>query len=185
MTLWIQNREKAEQHRQAKWTSKERFKREQCGCCRQACEGRPTHLYMRSKCKASSFISNSSENSPHLWKLAAKWVPHKLSDEQKRQRVNDACDLLSRFELDEPKCVMDVITGDETRVPFYSIASKCRKTKHGWNQMTRDTKSTSPDFRAGRGCLPSSSTTRGLWQLMFCLLTVPPQGHIMQKQLSP
>ena len=33
MAVWIQNRVKGELHRQAKWTSTERFKRQQCGCC--------------------------------------------------------------------------------------------------------------------------------------------------------
>ena len=60
-----------------------------------------------------------------LRKLAAKWVPHKLTDEQKHQHVNVACDLLSCFEPDH-KCMTDVITGDETWVPFYGIARKCR-----------------------------------------------------------
>ena len=89
--------------------------------------------------------------------------------------LNVARDLLSCFEPDGPKRVTDVITRDETWVPANA------GTKHGWVQTTRDTKSVSPDFRAGGGCLPPSST-RGLWQLMFCLLTTPPQVHIMQKQ---
>ena len=42
-------------------------------------------------------------------------------------------------------------------------------TKHGWAQLTRDTKYASPDFRAGIGGIPSSSTTRALWQLLFCV----------------
>ena len=54
MALWIQHREKGEQRRQARRTSKERFKREQCGCCGPAREGRPTHLCTRSKCQAFS-----------------------------------------------------------------------------------------------------------------------------------
>ena len=44
--------------------------------------------------------------------------PIKLTDEQKRQRVNVARDLLRRVEPDGPKRVTDVTTGDETFVPF-------------------------------------------------------------------
>ena len=65
-------------------------------------------------------------NDLHLRKLAAKWVPHKLTEEQKKQRVHAARDLLNRFEPNGPKRLTDVVTGDETWVPFFGIASKRR-----------------------------------------------------------
>ena len=65
----------------------------------------------------------------HLQKLAANLIPHKLTDEQKHQRVVVAHDQLSRFEPDEPERVTDVIKGNETYVPFCGIASKRMKKK--------------------------------------------------------
>lgn len=63
----------------------------------------------------------------HLRKLVAKRIPQNLTDEQKRQRVNVARDLLSRFKPDGPGRVTDVIRGDKTWVPSYGITSKRRK----------------------------------------------------------
>ena len=62
-------------------------------------------------------------NDLHLRKLAAKWVPHKMTEEMKKQRVHAARDLLNRFEPNEPKSVTNVVTRDETWVPFFGIAS--------------------------------------------------------------
>ena len=62
----------------------------------------------------------------HLRKLAAKWVPHKLTEEQKKQCVQFARGLLNHFEPNGPECVTDVVTGDETWVPFFGTVSKLR-----------------------------------------------------------
>ena len=77
------------------------------------------------------------------------------------------------------------LSSQEMRPGYHSTESPANAGTNGWVQTARDTKSVRPDFRAGRGCLPSSSTTRGLWQLLFCLLTSPSQGHIEQKQFCP
>ena len=75
-------------------------------------------------------------------------------------------------------------TGDEAWVPFYGIASK-RENRACLGPTTRAIKSASPHFRARRECLLLFSTTSGLWQFMFFLLTAPLQDHIMEKQLCP
>ena len=68
--------------------------------------------------------------------MAANWVAHKLTDEQKRQLVNVARDLPSCLKPGGPKRVADVITGDETG--YHSTTSPANAgTKHGWVQTTR------------------------------------------------
>lgn len=59
------------------------------------------------------------------------------------------------------------VSSQEMGPGYHSVASQAYAgTKHGWVRTTTDNKSAGPDFRARR-CLPSSSTTRDLWQLMF------------------
>ena len=69
-------------------------------------------------------------------KISARWVPHLLTDKQKRQRVKEAKKLLQMF----PKCMYDkkqfasVVTGDETWVHYFEpvrkVSNKIWATKH-------------------------------------------------------
>lgn len=59
-----------------------------------------------------------------LRKICARWVPHVLTDDQKRQRVLCAQKLLNMFEPNGHKHLADVITGDETWIYFYGIPNK-------------------------------------------------------------
>ena len=101
--------------------------------------------------------------------------PHRPTDEEKRQRVNIARDLLSRFEPDGPKRVRP------TDVIILWYRQKTRE--QGLVQKIRDTKSASPAIRLSRQkmfAVFSSLSTSDLWQLMFCPLTAPSrQGYIM------
>ena len=96
--------------------------------------GRPTHLHTRSKCKASSFVWNGSENSPQRAspsKAGRKKGKHELTAERKRQHVNIDCDLLAVLSRTDPK-----ITG--MRPWHHSTASPANAgTKHGWVQTPR------------------------------------------------
>ena len=89
-TLWIQTEVKGEQHWQAKWTPKESFTREQCGCCGKYREGWSTHLYTRNHI---SFVwSNSEKISTKNFIFGSwpqKWYPisSPMTDEQKSQHV--------------------------------------------------------------------------------------------------
>ncbi|GFR94660.1 translational activator GCN1-like, partial [Elysia marginata] len=57
-------------------------------------------------------------------KVCARWIPHLLTEDQKRERVHRAMELLSMFEPHGPKRLSDILTGDETWFPFFIIPPK-------------------------------------------------------------
>ena len=67
-------------------------------------------------------------------KIYARWVPHLLTDEQKRQRVKVAKKLLQMFPKYDKKQFVNVVTGDETWVhysePVKKVSNKIWATKH-------------------------------------------------------
>ena len=67
-------------------------------------------------------------------KISARWVPHLLTDEQKRQRVKVAKKLLQMFPKYDKKQFANVVTGDETWVhyfePIRKVSNKIWATKH-------------------------------------------------------
>ena len=67
-------------------------------------------------------------------KISARWVPHLLTDEQKRQRVKVAKKLLQMFPKYDKKQFDNVVTGDETLVHYFEpvrkISNKIWATKH-------------------------------------------------------
>ena len=67
-------------------------------------------------------------------KISARWVPHLLTDEQKRQRVKVAKKLLQMFPKYDKKQFANVVTGDETWVhyfePIRKVSNKILATKH-------------------------------------------------------
>ena len=66
-------------------------------------------------------------------KISARWVPHLLTDEQKRQRVKVAKKLL-QFPKYDKKQFANVVTGDETWVhyfePIRKVSNNIWATKH-------------------------------------------------------
>ena len=52
-------------------------------------------------------------------KISARWVPHLLTDEQKRQRVKVAKKLLQMFPKYDKKQFANVVTGDDTWVHYF------------------------------------------------------------------
>ena len=66
--------------------------------------------------------------------LNALWVPHLLTDEQKRQRVKVAKKLLQMFPKYDKKQFANVVTGDETWVHYFEpvrkVSNKIWATKH-------------------------------------------------------
>ena len=57
-------------------------------------------------------------------KISARWVPHLLTDEQKRQRVKVAKKLLQMFPKYDKKQFANVVTGDETWVQYLSPSER-------------------------------------------------------------
>ena len=57
-------------------------------------------------------------------KVCARWIPHLLTVDQKRERVRCATELLNMFEPHGPKRLSDIVTGDETWFPFFIIPPK-------------------------------------------------------------
>ena len=54
----------------------------------------------------------------------ARWVPHKLSEEQKRGRVDWCTHMLRKFDGGRSPRVRDIVTGDETWVYQYDPETK-------------------------------------------------------------
>ena len=67
-------------------------------------------------------------------KISARWVPHLLTDEQKRQRVKVAKKLHQMFPNYDKKQFANVVTGDETWVHYFEpvrkVSNKIWATKH-------------------------------------------------------
>ena len=67
-------------------------------------------------------------------KISARWVPHLLTDEQKRQRVKVAKKLLQMFPKYDKKQFANVVTGNETWVNYFEpvrkVSNKIWATKH-------------------------------------------------------
>lgn len=59
-----------------------------------------------------------------LKKVAARWIPHLLTEAEKKRRVDCSKQLLKMFGPDGPKRLCDVVTGDETWMSFYGIPNK-------------------------------------------------------------
>ena len=57
-------------------------------------------------------------------KFSARWVPHLLTDEQKRQQVKVAKKLLQMFPKYDKKQFANVVTGDETWVHYFEPVRK-------------------------------------------------------------
>ena len=67
-------------------------------------------------------------------KISARWVPHLLTDEQKKQRVKVAKKRLQMFPKYYKKQFANVVTGDETWVHYFEpvrkVSNKIWATKH-------------------------------------------------------
>lgn len=61
----------------------------------------------------------------HLRKICARWVPHKLTDDQKRDRVDKAHQMLELFNGPSGNLILrSLTTGDETWISFFTVGSK-------------------------------------------------------------
>jgi histone-lysine N-methyltransferase SETMAR len=60
----------------------------------------------------------------NLKKVCARWIPHLLSDEQKRHRVASAQEMLDIFEGADRGRLTDIVTGDEKWFNFFMMPNK-------------------------------------------------------------
>jgi hypothetical protein len=49
-----------------------------------------------------------------LRKITCRWVPHSLTEAQKQDHVDYCAEMLEKLDGGRPKCVNDIITGDES-----------------------------------------------------------------------
>lgn len=61
-------------------------------------------------------------------KLVSRWIPHLLSDDQKRDRVEWCKFMLKRFDEGRSKSVSAIVTGDETWIYSYDPETKQQST---------------------------------------------------------
>jgi hypothetical protein len=52
-------------------------------------------------------------------KIYFRWIPHALSEDQKKSRVDLAKSMLLILRKDEPKGFQHILTGDKTWLPFF------------------------------------------------------------------
>lgn len=63
-----------------------------------------------------------------LRKLAARWIPHLLTLEQKARRVDFCRFMLEKFDAGSSKSISEVVTGDETWIYQYDPETKQQST---------------------------------------------------------
>ncbi|KAI6647433.1 hypothetical protein LOD99_12429 [Oopsacas minuta] len=59
-----------------------------------------------------------------LRKLCARWIPHSLSSDQKKCRVDFCKIMLKRFVNGTSRAVSEILTGDETWIYHYDLETK-------------------------------------------------------------
>ena len=57
-------------------------------------------------------------------KVSARWAPRQLTEEHKRRRVEICQTLLNRYNNEGDEFLGQIVTGDKTRVYYYSLKSK-------------------------------------------------------------
>ena len=73
---------------------------------------------------SSESVSNILHDSLGLSKVSARWVPHMLTVEQKRNRVQWCRSMLERFDRGKSNAVWEIVSGDETWVYCFDPETK-------------------------------------------------------------
>ncbi|CAF4076146.1 unnamed protein product [Rotaria sp. Silwood2] len=79
---------------------------------------------------SSTAINSIIHDYLNLRKVCARWVPHKLIDDQKQLRIQFCHHSLKRFEEDQSRCVFDIITDDESW--FYHYDPELKEQSKVW-----------------------------------------------------
>ena len=61
-----------------------------------------------------------------LCKICARWVPHLLTDEQKQSWVRLASQVIEKYDKCDPRCLEEIVTGDETLIYHFQPNSKAK-----------------------------------------------------------
>jgi histone-lysine N-methyltransferase SETMAR len=93
-----------------------------------------------------SNICNDKILTDHLGyaKVCARWVPRMLTEDQKRQRFEEAREFLQAYETDGEESLDSIVTGDETWVHYTTTETKqeSRQWKHPESPKPRKFKQT-------------------------------------------
>ena len=73
---------------------------------------------------SSSYVFAVLKEKLKLQKICAHWIPHLLTPEQKKDHVEKASVLLSRFKNQDSHHLREVVTGDETWLYFFEPVNK-------------------------------------------------------------
>ena len=57
-------------------------------------------------------------------KVSARWIPHSLTEEEKKKRFYYSKNMLRRFKREKDKFLGNLITGDESWIPFFIHETK-------------------------------------------------------------
>ena len=120
----------------------------------------------------------------HMRKLAARWVPHLLSEDQKKRRVECSRQLLNDFEPNGPKRLCDIVTGDETWLWFYGIPNK--RCNRAWVGPDGDRPVVlRQGFQSRKRLFSIFLMHKELWQSIFCLRRQQSMQHTTQELCCP
>ena len=95
-------------------------------------------------------------------KRCSRWIPHRLSDEQMRGRVEWCQFMLTKFDGGRSKRVWDIVTGDQTWIYEYDPETKQQSSV--W---------LSPGETPPQKCKPAKSASKQMIVFFFCK-----SGHV-------
>lgn len=76
----------------------------------------------------SSAVSRILHDNLGVRKVCSRWIPHRLSQEQKAGRVNWCKEMLQKFEEGRAKQIFDIVTGDESWIYQFDPETKQQST---------------------------------------------------------
>ena len=87
---------------------------------------RKTHVIARDSGIHSSSVLKILRERLGLCKICACWVPHLLTDEQKQSQVRLALQVIEKYDKCDPRCLEEIVTGDETWIYHFQPDSKAK-----------------------------------------------------------
>jgi len=123
------------------------FKRGRVELCDESCEGRPATAVIPENIDAVCNLLQEDHHTTYreikahlgigmtqiktilhdhlgVRKLCARWIPHNLTEAQKKARVKWSKEMLKKYDYGRSKAVYDIVTGDESWIYCYEPESK-------------------------------------------------------------